>query len=72
MHKAQRGQKLSVVRKILTTPSYHLISVDLDPWRENPPHLLQTPEPISSWYRHTSITPDSCKLLSQLATSAIA
>ena len=35
-------------------------------------HLLQTPEPISSWHRHISVTPDSCKLLSQLATSAAA
>ena len=34
-----------------------VISVDSDPRRENPPHLLQTPEPISGWHRHTSITP---------------
>jgi len=34
-----------------------LISVDSDPRRENPPYLLQTPEPISGWHRHTSVTP---------------
>jgi len=34
-----------------------LISVDSDPRRENPPHLLQTPELISGWHRYTSITP---------------
>ena len=34
-----------------------IISVDSDPRRENPPHLLQTPEPISGWHRHTSVTP---------------
>ena len=34
-----------------------VILVDLDPQRENPPYLLQTPEPISGWHRYTSITP---------------
>ena len=29
-------------------PVVYIISVDSDPRRENPPHLLQTPEPISN------------------------
>ena len=37
------------------TKSAVVISVDSDPRRENPP--LQTPEPISGWRRHTSVTP---------------
>jgi len=32
---------------------WSFISVDSDPRRENPPYLLQTPEPISGWHRHT-------------------
>ena len=35
----------------------YVILVDSDPRRENPPYLLQTPEPISGWHRYTSITP---------------